>query len=95
MYANTISNHTLKLLPEADHEFTNQHGVLVDTIISYFERHANDAYQKALNMGQHMSVIIPRWIDIPGVKNFRDIGGWPLSDGSGYIRERIVFRCGQ
>ncbi|KAI9356386.1 Alpha/Beta hydrolase protein, partial [Pilaira anomala] len=35
MYANTISNHTLKLLPEADHEFTNQHGVLVDTIISY------------------------------------------------------------
>ncbi|KAI7888308.1 tyrosine phosphatase family-domain-containing protein [Mucor mucedo] len=45
-------------------------------------------------MGQHVSVTIPRWIDIPGVKNFRDIGGWPLKDGSGYIRERTVFRCG-
>ncbi|KAI8344805.1 tyrosine phosphatase family-domain-containing protein [Chlamydoabsidia padenii] len=45
-------------------------------------------------MGQHVSVCIPRWIDVKGVKNFRDIGGWPLKDGSGYIRERIVFRCG-
>ncbi|KAI8328348.1 tyrosine phosphatase family-domain-containing protein [Blakeslea trispora] len=45
-------------------------------------------------MGQHVSVCIPRWIDVPGVKNFRDIGGWPLKDGTGYIRERIVFRCG-
>ncbi|GAA5814842.1 hypothetical protein MFLAVUS_008345 [Mucor flavus] len=93
-YANAISNHTLKLLPEADHTFTNQHEQLIDTIVSHFEQHTNDAYQKALNMGQHVSVTIPRWIDIPGVKNFRDIGGWSLKDGSGYIRERTVFRCG-
>ncbi|ORZ13070.1 tyrosine phosphatase family-domain-containing protein [Absidia repens] len=45
-------------------------------------------------MGQHVSICIPRWIDVNGIKNFRDIGGWPLKDGSGYIRERIVFRCG-
>ncbi|KAI8974714.1 tyrosine phosphatase family-domain-containing protein [Pilobolus umbonatus] len=45
-------------------------------------------------MGQHVSLCIPRWIDVEGVKNFRDIGGWPVKDGSGYIRERIVFRCG-
>ncbi|ORZ21147.1 tyrosine phosphatase family-domain-containing protein [Absidia repens] len=45
-------------------------------------------------MGQHVSVCIPRWIDVKGVKNFRDIGGWPLKDGSGYIRDRLVFRCG-
>ncbi|KAI7902353.1 tyrosine phosphatase family-domain-containing protein [Cokeromyces recurvatus] len=45
-------------------------------------------------MGQHVSVCIPRWIDVPGVKNFRDIGGWPVKDGNGYIKERIVFRCG-
>ncbi|ORY96867.1 tyrosine phosphatase family-domain-containing protein [Syncephalastrum racemosum] len=45
-------------------------------------------------MGQHVSMVTPRWIDVEGVKNFRDIGGWPLRDGSGYIRERTVFRCG-
>ncbi|KAI8331589.1 tyrosine phosphatase family-domain-containing protein [Chlamydoabsidia padenii] len=45
-------------------------------------------------MGQHVSMCIPRWIDVEGVRNFRDIGGWPLKDGSGYIRERLVFRCG-
>lgn len=94
MYANKISNHTLTLVPDADHQFTNQHDVLISTIIDHFDTHTKDAYQKALLMGQHVSVCIPRWIDIPGVKNFRDIGGWPLKDGSGYIRERIVFRCG-
>ncbi|ORX61357.1 hypothetical protein DM01DRAFT_1361255 [Hesseltinella vesiculosa] len=45
-------------------------------------------------MSQHASVTIPRWIDVEGIKNFRDIGGWPVKDGSGYIRERVVFRCG-
>ncbi len=95
MYSNKISNHTLRLLPDADHAFTNKHDELINDIIKYFDKHANDAYQKALAMGQHVSVTIPRWIDIPGVKNFRDIGGWPIKDGSGYIRERIVFRCGQ
>lgn len=95
MYANKISNHTLRLLPDADHEFTNQHDRLIEVIVRYFDKHANDSYIKAVSMGQHVSVTIPRWIDIPGVKNFRDIGGWPLKDGSGYIRERTVFRCGQ
>ncbi|KAI8987640.1 protein-tyrosine phosphatase-like protein [Mycotypha africana] len=93
-YANSISNHTLTLIPDADHEFTGQQNALITTIVEHFEQHERDAYQKALSMRQHVSVCIPRWIDIPGVKNFRDIGGWPLKDGSGYIRERIVFRCG-
>lgn len=95
MYSNKISNHTLTLVPGADHYFTNQHENLINIIADYFETHQRDAYQKALAMGQHVSVCIPRWIDIPGVKNFRDIGGWPLKNGSGYIRERTVFRCGQ
>ncbi|RCH91440.1 hypothetical protein CU098_003812, partial [Rhizopus stolonifer] len=47
-----------------------------------------------LGMGQGASLVIPRWIDVEGVRNFRDIGGWPLKDGSGYIRERTVFRSG-
>ncbi|KAI8142398.1 tyrosine phosphatase family-domain-containing protein [Fennellomyces sp. T-0311] len=45
-------------------------------------------------MGQSTGMVVPRWIDVQGVKNFRDIGGWPVRDGRGYIRERFVFRCG-
>jgi hypothetical protein len=68
---------------------------MVDTILKHFDKHEKDAYKKQLAMGQNVSVCIPRWIDVEGVKNFRDLGGWPLKDGSGYIRERTIFRCGQ
>ncbi|CEI89058.1 hypothetical protein RMCBS344292_03431 [Rhizopus microsporus] len=94
MFANKISNHTLMLLPNADHQFMNHHDDLIDIILKYFDKHEKDAYRKAVAMGQHVSVVIPRWIDVEGVMNFRDIGGWPIKDGSGYIRERIIFRCG-
>jgi hypothetical protein len=95
LFANQIPTHTLKLVPGADHNFTGKSEELVEIILNYFEQHEKDAFVKAMTMGQHVSVCIPRWIDVNGVKNFRDIGGWPLKDGSGYIRERIVFRCGQ
>ncbi|KAG1488948.1 hypothetical protein G6F54_011792 [Rhizopus delemar] len=94
IFANKISNHTLMLLPDVDHHYSGYHQELVDIIKKYFEKHENDAYRKAILMGQHNSLVIPRWIDVEGVKNFRDIGGWPIKDGNGYIRERIVFRCG-
>jgi hypothetical protein len=83
------------LIPGASHDFGGQHEELVTIIVDYFEQHEKDPYVKAMVMGQHVSVCIPRWIDVKGVKNFRDIGGWPLKNGSGYIRERVVFRCGQ
>ncbi|ORZ25519.1 tyrosine phosphatase family-domain-containing protein [Absidia repens] len=44
-------------------------------------------------MNLHSGIIVPRWIDVQGVKNFRDLGGWPTKDGSGYVRERTIFRC--
>ncbi|KAI8333724.1 tyrosine phosphatase family-domain-containing protein [Chlamydoabsidia padenii] len=44
-------------------------------------------------MNLHSGVIIPRWIDVEGVRNFRDLGGWPIKDGTGYVRERSIFRC--
>lgn len=95
MFANKISNHTLMLLPNTDHQFMSHHDDLIDIILKYFDKHEKDAYRKAVAMGQHVSVVIPRWIDVEGVMNFRDVGGWPIKDGSGYIRERIIFRCGQ
>ncbi|ORZ25512.1 Tyrosine/serine-protein phosphatase IphP-type [Absidia repens] len=45
-------------------------------------------------MNLHSGVIVPRWIDVQGVKNFRDLGGWLVKDGTGYVRERTIFRCG-
>ncbi|KAL1928938.1 hypothetical protein VTP01DRAFT_1997 [Rhizomucor pusillus] len=94
MFANAIPNHTLRLIPDADHNFKGKYEEVVNVILEYFELHEKDAFEKAKNMGQHVSLCMPRWIDVEGVKNFRDLGGWPLRDGSGYIRERFIFRCG-
>ena len=52
---------------------------------------------------------MPRYIQVDGVSNFRDLGGYKCNnncDGSvdhnydnnnykGYIRERYIFRCGE
>jgi len=93
MYSNIIPTHTLKLFPKADHNFTGCYQELVETILRYFKWHENEA-ARAWNLGQTKSLHIPRWIDVDGVMNFRDIGGWDVKGGNGYIRERMVFRCG-
>ena len=36
-------------------------------------------------------VQIPRWFDIPGPSNVRDVGGWPTADGR-RVKEGLVFR---
>lgn len=94
MFANKIPNHTLVLIPEGDHNFKGQFEELTRTIVDFFAKHEKDDYKRVLSMRQNTSLVLPRWIDIDGVKNFRDIGGWPLKDQSGYIRERTVFRSG-
>ncbi|KAL0144371.1 protein-tyrosine phosphatase-like protein [Mucor lusitanicus] len=94
MFANKIPNHTLVLLPEGDHNFRGQYEQVTKVVVDFFAQHEHDNYQRALAMGQTTSLVLPRWVDIDGVNNFRDIGGWPLKDGSGYIRERLVFRSG-
>ncbi|KAG1057253.1 hypothetical protein G6F46_010801 [Rhizopus delemar] len=94
MFANKIPNHTLVLLPEGDHNFKGQYEQVVKAIVSFFEKHEKNDYRKAVGMGQHTGLVLPRWIDIEGVRNFRDIGGWLVQDGRGYIRERVVFRSG-
>lgn len=94
MYSNIIPTHTLKLFPTADHNFKGCYQELVDTILRYFKVQENEAV-RAWRFGQTKSLTIPRWIDVEGVMNFRDIGGWDVKGGNGYIRERMVFRCGQ
>ncbi|ORX45283.1 alpha/beta-hydrolase [Hesseltinella vesiculosa] len=91
MFANAIPNHTLNLLPDADHNFKGHFEDVVGAIVDYFSKHDNPS-TKASSMNLPSTVALPRWIDVEGVKNFRDIGGWTVKDGSGYIRERTVFR---
>lgn len=95
MFANKIPNHTLVLIPEGDHNFKGRFEDITKAIVDFFAKHEKDDYRRALAMGQHTGLVLPRWVDVEGVKNFRDIGGWPVKDGSGYIRERTVFRSGQ
>jgi hypothetical protein len=95
MFANKIPNHTLALIPEGDHNFKGHFEEVVEAITNFFAKHENDDYKRQLSIGQNTGLVIPRWIDVDGVKNFRDIGGWPVKNGNGYIRERIVFRSGQ
>ncbi|KAI8084984.1 ectomycorrhiza-regulated esterase, partial [Halteromyces radiatus] len=39
LFANKISTHTLRLIPDADHNFTGKTEELVDIILDYFEQH--------------------------------------------------------
>ena len=31
----------------------------------------------------------PPFVDIPGLANFRDIGGWPIEDGKGVVKGTV------
>ncbi|KAI8984742.1 protein-tyrosine phosphatase-like protein [Mycotypha africana] len=92
MFANRIPNHTLSLIEGADHNFRGKFEELTVVVLDFFQKHEHNQYQRAISMGQGSGLIIPRWIDVDGVRNFRDIGGWPTKDKAGYIRERVVFR---
>jgi hypothetical protein len=34
----------------------------------------------------------PRWLHVEGTTNVRDLGGWPLADGSGMVRQGLIYR---
>lgn len=46
MFANAISNHTLRLIPEADHNFIGMYEVIVQVILDYFATHEENAFEK-------------------------------------------------
>ncbi|CAG8465448.1 5073_t:CDS:10 [Funneliformis caledonium] len=94
-YANLIPNHIIKLIPRADHNYSNQHETLIKTINKYF----SDDFQY-MKFNDKYLYRIPRYIFIGGVKNFRDLGGYECNLGEQnnriqqFVRERFVFRCG-
>ncbi|CAG8682317.1 2508_t:CDS:2, partial [Funneliformis mosseae] len=94
-YANLIPNHIIKLIPRADHNYSDQHETLIKTINKYF----SDDFQY-MKFNDKYLYRIPRYIFIGGVKNFRDLGGYECNLGEQnnriqqFVRERFVFRCG-
>ena len=46
MFANAISNHQLKLISGASHNFTGQYEEIVDAILEYFAEHERNAHEK-------------------------------------------------
>ncbi|RUS15872.1 protein-tyrosine phosphatase-like protein [Endogone sp. FLAS-F59071] len=94
-YANIIPIHTLQLFPGADHNYQGHYEELVSVVSRYFD--IESAKEVFWRHGAGMSVQVPRWIQVEGVRNFRDLGGWSLrsgSNGTAYFRERMIFRCG-
>ncbi|CAJ0904191.1 11521_t:CDS:2 [Entrophospora sp. SA101] len=79
IYNNIIHNSTLRLISGATHNFTRHKKEIVNIINKYFSQE----YQSFnfLYKNQWISHI-PRYIQIDGVSNFRDL-------------ERYVFRCGE
>ncbi|KAF8429124.1 protein-tyrosine phosphatase-like protein [Tirmania nivea] len=35
------------------------------------------------------------WVPIPGIANFRDIGGYPIANGTGSVRKGLIYRCAE
>ncbi|ODQ64261.1 alpha/beta-hydrolase [Nadsonia fulvescens var. elongata DSM 6958] len=35
---------------------------------------------------------IPRWKEISGIHNFRDLGGWPIAN-LGFVKPGLIYRC--
>ncbi|PKY42475.1 alpha/beta-hydrolase [Rhizophagus irregularis] len=98
IFANLIPNHTLKLLPGVNHNYSNKHNELIKIIINYF---SNKSQSKRFNEKYLYVNSISRYIFIDGVKNFRDLGGYQCDLGSreengiqNFIRERFIFRSG-
>ncbi|RUP44564.1 hypothetical protein BC936DRAFT_149287 [Jimgerdemannia flammicorona] len=97
-YANLIPIHTLHLIEGADHNYNGCYPELASIVSQYF---TNEAAKEAFwQHGAGVTVRVPRWIQVEGVRNFRDLGGWPVrptSDGVGegwHFKERMIFRSG-
>ncbi|KAI8142399.1 Alpha/Beta hydrolase protein, partial [Fennellomyces sp. T-0311] len=48
MFSNIISNHQLKLIPGANHNFIGQYEEVVQAILEYFAEHEKNAFEKGI-----------------------------------------------
>ncbi|KAK9451495.1 protein-tyrosine phosphatase-like protein [Limtongia smithiae] len=100
-YANLLAGrHTLKLIPNADHNFYS-----IDSSTGKRRTHAAEVVETIvdwllpeacrLRFLEHTSYIgvLSRWKSVDGVTNCRDLGGWTTRDGK-VVRSGYIFRSG-
>ncbi|CAG8502066.1 4770_t:CDS:10 [Ambispora gerdemannii] len=100
-YANLIPNHTLKLIIGATHNYKGYTKAIVAEICEYFS--AAFLSQRFFQRNRWLDGgVVPRVINVEGLLNFYDFGGWRCTDISGddanevgevFVRERFMFRC--
>ncbi|KAL1922120.1 uncharacterized protein VTP21DRAFT_10762 [Calcarisporiella thermophila] len=91
-FANCIPTHSLRILPGADHNFSGRYGQqVVDIILDYFGK--NSQKRRVLrSINDHC--VVRRWIEVEGVFNFRDVGGW-ITREQKHVRARYIYRSGE
>lgn len=116
-YANVIENHTLRIIPGANHSYKGKcgssclmndetqlsfHSFPLPSLLPFFA----DAelikivvdWIQITDSGKHAKLLknvrVSRVISLRGVTNFRDVGGYPTSNGL-TVRPRTVFRSGE
>ncbi|KAK9372207.1 tyrosine phosphatase family-domain-containing protein [Lipomyces chichibuensis] len=102
MYANLLGNrHTLKFIPEADHNFyarnpeTGERINYNPQVVKYITDWISpESRRKRFHERNYYVGAITRWKSIDGVLNCRDLGGWKTRDGR-YVRTGFVFRAAQ
>ncbi|CAG8461596.1 5684_t:CDS:10 [Ambispora leptoticha] len=90
MFSNLIPNHILHLIQNANHGFTKHQEELCSILLDYF----SDSFQTAQFQARNKYLTrFPRIINVDGITNFRDLGGWRCEEG--YLRQRYIFRSAQ
>ncbi|CAI2172911.1 15257_t:CDS:10 [Funneliformis geosporum] len=95
-FYNIIPNNTLKIIMGANHAYTNHSNELISSITEYF---SNEFQSKRFFERNRFMSRIPKYLDVDGVTNFRDLGGYPCNISGRnlkqrYVRKRFIFRSG-
>jgi len=91
--ANLVPNHTLRLIPGAEHTFKEKKEEVTQAVIDWLQSQAKASRSLRLDRAyRHIS--LSRFVMLQGVTNCRDVGGYPTLDG-GIVRPRKFFRSGE
>ncbi|KAJ3312356.1 hypothetical protein HDU76_002903 [Blyttiomyces sp. JEL0837] len=102
-FASSIQNHSLRLVVGGNHNFTGTDGetgkshasLLCDVILEWIslqecERGFREFWRRFWGVGGVDGR--GRVLDVEGVKNFRDFGGYPVGNGV-WVKTGVLYRC--